>query len=79
MGEKKRGFTLIEVLVAITLLGIITISLLPVFVFMIRSSINEEQRFVAYQLALNQLEWLKTLDYNEELGLKRIIINLMVL
>ncbi len=71
MGEKKRGFTLIEVLVAITLLGIITISLLPVFVFMIRSSINEEQRFVAYQLALSQLEWLKTLDYNEELGLKK--------
>ena len=68
---KNKGFTLIEVLVGIALLGIITISLMPSFVFMMRSSRNEEQRLVAHQLAMSQLEWLKTLDFKEELGLKK--------
>lgn len=70
MNKKNVGFTLVEVLLALALLGIITIFLIPVFTFMIRSSTHEQQKFVAHQLASSQLEWIKTIEY-EKIGLNK--------
>ncbi|ABR49606.1 hypothetical protein Amet_3478 [Alkaliphilus metalliredigens QYMF] len=65
----NKGFTLVEVIFSLALLGIIAILVLPVFNFAIQSSVFHRQSMSAAQIASNQLEWLRTLDYEDELGL----------
>ncbi|AOY77046.1 type II secretion system protein [Clostridium formicaceticum] len=74
MGKKeffynKKGFTLVEIIVSLALLGMIAIMILPIFVFGIKSSTFHRTTMSAAQIASNQLEWLRTLDYDDELGL----------
>lgn len=66
--SKERGFTLIEVIFTIFLLGIIAISILPMAVYSAKYAKWNNIRLTALNLAYTQVEWLKTLDY-DELGL----------
>lgn len=69
--RNNRGFTLVEIILALALIGSITIGILPMFTFGIHGSINGKRKFVATNIATSQIEWLKTLDYNSELGLAK--------
>ncbi|AKL95274.1 prepilin-type N-terminal cleavage/methylation domain-containing protein [Clostridium aceticum] len=65
----KKGFTLVEIIVSLALLGMIAVMILPIFVFGIKSSVFHRTTMSAAQIASNQLEWLRTLDYDDDLGL----------
>jgi prepilin-type N-terminal cleavage/methylation domain-containing protein len=66
---KIKGFTLIEVVISILLLSIIAISMIPMVTFAYKSSRWNSIKSTAMSLAQNQIEWLKTLNY-DDLGLK---------
>lgn len=63
-----KGFTLIEVILSILLLGIITISVLPMAIHSVKYTKWNNIRLTSLNLAYSQVEWLKTLDY-DDLGL----------
>lgn len=63
--NNKRGMTLVEVIVAIALIGIISISLLPMFVLSTRSNKRNEVKMNAMNIAYSQMEWIKGLKYND--------------
>ena len=67
--RRDKGFTLIEIIVSIALLGMISLFLLPLSAYSIQHSRGNNIRLTAMNLAYTQVEWLKTLDYNSELGL----------
>ncbi|WP_353095907.1 type II secretion system protein [Tissierella praeacuta] len=64
----RNGFTLIEVVISIMLLGIISIAILPMFMYSVKYAKWNNVKFTALELAYTQVEWLKTLDY-DDLGL----------
>lgn len=68
--RQRKGLTLIEVILSIMLLGIIAISILPMFIHVIKFSKWNIIRQNAMSMAYAQVEWLKTLDYSTELELK---------
>ncbi len=68
--NRRKGLTLIEVMIAIMLLGIITIAILPMSIYSARFAKWNTIRQNANSIAYTQVEWLKTLDYNTELELK---------
>ncbi|HAE92708.1 MAG TPA: hypothetical protein DCG60_08730, partial [Tissierella sp.] len=68
--RQRKGLTLIEVILSIMLLGIIAISILPMFIHAIKFSKWNIIRQNAMSMAYAQVEWLKTLDYSTELELK---------
>lgn len=68
MKVRKKGFTLIEVVLSIMLLGIISISILPMSIYAVKYTKWNNIRLTALNLAYSQVEWLKTLDY-KDLGL----------
>lgn len=65
---REKGFTLIEVIISIMLLGIISIAILPMFMYSTKYAKWNNIKFTALKLAYTQIEWLKTLDY-DDLGL----------
>lgn len=65
----NKGFTLVEVITAIALLGIISLFLLPMSIQALQFSKWNNIKLTAMNLAYTQVEWLKTLDYNYDLGL----------
>ncbi|HOM43963.1 MAG TPA: type II secretion system protein, partial [Bacillota bacterium] len=67
--RRDKGFTIIETIVSIALLGMIALFLLPLSTYSIQHSRWNNIRLTAMNLAYTQVEWLKTLDYNSELGL----------
>lgn len=67
----KKGFTLIEVIVSITLLGIIAMFILPMSMYGVKFSKWNNIKLNALNLAHTQIEWLKTYDY-EKLGLNKL-------
>lgn len=67
---KSNGFTLIEVIVSLALLGMLAVTFLPILTFGMHSSQHNVNQLVAQQLASSQIEWLRTLDYYNQLGLK---------
>lgn len=72
MGKQHiKGFTLIEVVVSITLLAIIALFMLPMSIYGVRFAKWNNIRFTAMNLAYSQVEWLKTLEY-KDLGLDLI-------
>ncbi len=70
--QHNRGFTLIEIIVSIALLAIIALFLLPMSMYGIQFSRWNGIKLTAMNLAYSQVEWLRTLDYNDELGLNSI-------
>lgn len=66
----KKGMTLIEVILSITLLGIIAISILPMSMYSVKYAKWDSIKLNALNLANSQIEWLKSYDY-EKLGLNK--------
>ncbi len=67
----KKGMTLIEVILSITLLGIIAISILPMSMYSVKYAKWNSIKLNALNLANSQIEWLKSYDY-EKLGLNKL-------
>jgi prepilin-type N-terminal cleavage/methylation domain-containing protein len=61
---RQSGFTLVELLVAIIVLGIVVISFYNLFAGLIHSAVLMKRKSVALTLATNQMEYLKSLPYN---------------
>lgn len=65
MGVKKQGgYTLVELMVGIVLLGLISISMFTLFSTLIRSTVIIKRKAVAATLATTQMEYLKSLPYD---------------
>ncbi|MDB5183013.1 MAG: hypothetical protein JWO47_797 [Candidatus Saccharibacteria bacterium] len=65
MGRKKeQGFTLVELMVGMVLLGLISISMLTLFSTLIRSTVIIKRKAVAANFATTQMEYLKSLPYD---------------
>lgn len=64
----EKGMTLIEVIISITLLGLIAISILPLSMYGVKYAKWNNIKLNALNLAYTQIEWLKAYDY-EKLGL----------
>lgn len=60
----QKGATLIEVMVAITVIAIVVVSLFGLFISLVRSTIIAKRRAVAIGLATSQMEYLKSLPYD---------------
>lgn len=65
MGKnKQQGFTLVELLVSILVLGILAIGVFALFSGLVFSAATIKIRAVASTLATNQMEYLKSLPYD---------------
>ncbi len=63
--KNERGFTLIEVMIAIALMGIIGIALLSGLATASRGLFTADERATAESLARSQIEYIKKQDYDE--------------
>lgn len=61
----EDGFTLVEVIVSLTLLGIIALFIIPAIYFSLSQSNFNEIKTNALNLAYGQLNWIRSLDYND--------------
>ncbi|MGC7847697.1 type IV pilus modification PilV family protein [Desulforudis sp. 1088] len=61
----RRGFTLVEVLVALTLLTVVTVAFVPLFVYISEGSQANRARLVATKLAANIIEDIRALPYSQ--------------
>lgn len=62
--KNQAGFTLVELTVGVVVLGIIATSLLMLYAAMVSSQLLNKRKAVASTLATNQMEYLKSLPYN---------------
>lgn len=62
--NSAAGFTLVELAVSVTILGIIAVSFLVLFTSLVRSTIVAKRQAMASTLATNQMEYLKSLPYD---------------
>lgn len=60
----QRGFTLVELTVTIVIISIVVVSFFALFVSLVRSTIVAKRQAVALNLATNQMEYLKSLPYD---------------
>ncbi|WP_192930140.1 prepilin-type N-terminal cleavage/methylation domain-containing protein [Alkaliphilus pronyensis] len=63
--KKTSGFTLIEIIIAITIIGIISVSIPPVFAFVARSNEYNRISFTAANLANEKMEYIRSLSFAE--------------
>jgi prepilin-type N-terminal cleavage/methylation domain-containing protein len=63
--RKQRGFTLVEVIIALALLGIIAIAYLGGLAVASRAMITSDERTTAESLARSQMEYVKNQDYSD--------------
>lgn len=61
---QEDGFTLVETVIGLTILGIMAISIFSLFTSMVSSTIVAKQKAIASTLATNQMEYLKSLPYD---------------
>lgn len=64
MRQKNSGFTLVELTAVLTIFAIVAISLLALFSSLVHSTIVAKRQAVASALATNQMEYLKSLPYD---------------
>jgi prepilin-type N-terminal cleavage/methylation domain-containing protein len=65
MGTRKEsGYTLVELMIGIVLLGLIAISAFTLFSTLIRSTVIIKRKAIAATLATTQMEYLKSLPFN---------------
>lgn len=58
------GFSLVELVIGITVLTVVAISFLTLFTSLIRSTLTAKRKAVASSLATNQIEYLKSISYD---------------
>lgn len=63
--KNQRGFSLVELVVAITVMAIMTAAIVPLFVFVSQSFQANKARMTAANLAGNVMEEIRTLPFNE--------------
>lgn len=65
-GESRgqSGFTLVELVISLTVLAMVSVSLLGLFTTLVRSAVQMKRRSVGLTLATNQMEYLRGLPYN---------------
>lgn len=63
-GESERGFTLVELTVTMVVFAIVAISVYGLFTSLVHSTIIAKRQAVATTLATNQMEYLKSLPYD---------------
>jgi prepilin-type N-terminal cleavage/methylation domain-containing protein len=64
LARADGGFTLVELLITVLLLGTVAASMLTLFVTLVHSAVVAKRQAVASTLATNQMEYLKSLPYN---------------
>ncbi|MFI5271237.1 MAG: prepilin-type N-terminal cleavage/methylation domain-containing protein [Candidatus Saccharimonadales bacterium] len=65
----QNGFTLVELTVAIVIMTMIVISMFGLFISLVQSAVLSKEKSAASALATNQIEYLKSLPY-DELGIQ---------
>ena len=73
--KKKRGFTLIEVLIAIAVLMITIVAPISIISDNISHSIKSQQQLIAFFLAQDAMEYVKNIKTNNRLTLQNNIMN----
>ncbi len=66
--RSQAGSTFVEVLVAMTILGLIAASFPPAILFSTKAVFAQQERTIAENLSKNQVEYLKSCDYVESDG-----------
>jgi len=66
--DSSRGFSMLEVVIAIALLGIIAVSVLTALQTAALALISADQRATAENLARTQMEWVRYSEYDDELA-----------
>lgn len=69
VAASEGGFTLVEILVALTILLIASVAFVPLFVYVAEASDANQARLVATNLAISQIEKIRALSY-EKVGTK---------
>lgn len=64
MVEDNKGFTLVELLLSLIVLTIVAITFFDLYISVLHSSVVAQRQAVALSLANNQMEYLKSLPYN---------------
>lgn len=64
MNNNEAGYTLVELLVTITIVAILSLSAFTLFTALLHSAIVSQREAVASTLATNQMEYLKSLPYD---------------
>ena len=64
----SRGFSMLEVVIAIALLGIIAVSVLSALQTAAMALISADRRATAESLARTQMEWVRYSDYDDDLA-----------
>lgn len=65
--KNAAGFSLVEMMIVISIIIIVAASLVPLMVFVNQSSHNSQSRMTAYNLASDIMEEIRAMDY-EEIG-----------
>lgn len=65
MRRQEGGFTLVELIVSLLVLGIISLAAFQLLTALLHSAIVSKRQAVAYTLANNQMEYLKELSYDQ--------------
>jgi len=60
---RSRGVALIEVTIAVVVLGLITASVPPIFVLIAKADFRQNEQRVSEYLVRNQMEYVKSADY----------------
>lgn len=62
--SRESGYTIVELMVAVFVLSLITLSIMQLFTALVNSALLMKKKAVALTLATNQMEYLKSLPYN---------------
>jgi len=68
--KKEGGFTLVELIIALTLLLLISLAFIPMFVYITEASQSNKARLVALKLASSKIEEIRALPY-DQIGLAK--------
>jgi prepilin-type N-terminal cleavage/methylation domain-containing protein len=63
--KKQHGFTMVELVIALTLLLLVALSFVPMFVYISEGSQNNRARLIALKLASSKIEEIRALPYDK--------------
>lgn len=63
--QHRQGFTLVEILVVLTLVGVLALPFTNMFIFGVRGSHDNAEHVLAYNLAREKVEEIKSLPFDQ--------------